>query len=324
MYQRSIEMVNHQDISLSSILRNWFLKQKEAVLCQRNAFLGIKFDPIFVLSADSNNIRFLIIKDSIKNLKMSKRLFKTVTLVTHQSIKSNPNSNKGFFVIGTIQSWIDYQGGHNLPSNFNDFWNDKDLLEVNLEPVKASFWAGIRFGSHSWRKLPRLIPKWFEKPNFLPQWKNKKKITKEERRTLQKGHFLYIAVINKQGTIHVTPVHFIAIRNRVFLATSFASAKLRSLKKSNIGIGYTYLTTKNISDFKSAITIKGSTFVYGWNFLTALAYGLLFGIYLAFISLRMYQKYPTTIRNFPTKNTYYKWKFLPLVGRTFIEIYWQN
>ena len=312
-----------QKKTFPEILRHWCNIHPESVLCQRDLKTDISFTPVWIENYYSDQITFWISKNYEKQLTLSKNFYKTITIINHNSTKSNPNLNKGFFIVGSVINWSQQIPPKSIPTE--NLWKGvKNFLLVTLELYILIFFSGIRFGSYSWKKIPLDSYKGYQKFHSLPTWKNSKVISEKEQRTLLLGHFLYIAVITKQGTIHVTPVHFVAIRNRVYLATSFLSAKMRGYKTSQIAAGYTYLTNKGYSEFDTAVTIYGSSFAYGWNFLSAIIYGNIFGPYLAFIAIQMMRKYPKTIKNFPTKQTNIHWRFMPLVARTFLEIYWQK
>ncbi|MFW9856550.1 MAG: hypothetical protein ACFFFG_15975 [Candidatus Thorarchaeota archaeon] len=312
-------------IHIPKQLITWFRGNPEAVLCQRDPGKQIVFSPVYVHIIHSTALEILLPKDTLSTLYLSKTYYRTVTLVTHKSTKSNPNDNKGLFLIASIESWEAYPFDTLLRGNkhfkaFKSMWAGRELVRVTLNPYRASYWSGIRFGSYRWRPLPKNLPRNFFPITVLPRLRTKNLLTSSQQSVLRRAHFLYIAVINRFGTIHATPVHFIAIRNRILLATSFASAKLRGFRASQIGVGFTYPTTHGRPEYAQALTLRGTTFTYGWNFLTALAFGLIFGPYLAFVAFRMYQKYPTTIQNFPFRKTPYRWQFIPLIGRTIMEI----
>lgn len=323
----AIIMENHTSQAFPAILQQWTKKNKEAILCQRTISNSITFTPVWIEATTENKMQLWLPKKEWSHLKYSTQYFKTVTVVAHRSTKSDPNANKGFFIVAAIEniSEKNAQETSKVPKTY--LWNVKmseSLLLITIRLIRASFWSGIHFGTFKWQKLPKNIPKNYKKRLLFPRWTSSKKITPKEEKILTRSQLLYIAVVTKYGYLHVTPVHFVHLKNRVYLATSLQSAKMKGFKFSNIAAGYTYPTTKQRSEYHNALTIQGHAFSYGWSFWTALAYGLLFFPYLLYITFRMWRKYPVTIKNFPTKQTPYSWNFIPLVGRTFIEIVWDE
>ena len=145
-----------------------------------------------------------------------------------------------------------------------------------MELFKVSYWSGIRFGSHSFKNIPKDFFKGFRKRRFLPSFQKGKNPTSEQFKIINSSQYLIIAVITKQGIIHATPVDFTMIKNRVLFATSFFSAKFKGFKVSNIASGFTYQTTEGFADYSNSLTFQGHPFAYGWNFFTSLLYGFLF------------------------------------------------
>ncbi len=308
------------------MLSKWFIKIPEAVLCQREKDLAITFTPTFIISVDKDSglISGWLPKSQSSSLERSKKIYKTVTLVSHRSTKAMPTKNKGFFLILSIVDWEEDV----IPKDVDveRLWpKEKEFVRVRFEPIRGSFWSGTKFGSFRWRKLPRGIPKTFNKPRYLPPFGNARKVTKDEFQIINQCQFLFIAILTKHGTIHATPVDFIIVKNRVILATSLSSAKLRHFIKTWTAVAYTYPTLDNTvrGDFSKALTMRGRSFVYGWNPILALAYGYLFSPYLLLVTIWMRRKYPNTIKNFP-KQTNFRWRFIPIVGRTFLEINWEK
>ena len=187
---------------------------------------------------------------------------------------------------------------------------------------KAHFWSGVRFGSYNWEEIPRNLPKLQKRRSFFPKFRHGRRISQKEEKILAKSHFLHVGTVTPAGTIHVTPVHMTHVRNRVLFATSLHSTKFRSFRSSQVFTGYTYSFRGEKSDFGNALTIRGTAFAYGWNLPTTIFYGLLFSPYLAYVAYRMWKKHPLMMRNFPMKTTNIRWRFMPFVARTFIEIYW--
>ncbi|MHA1990210.1 MAG: hypothetical protein ACW981_02860 [Candidatus Hodarchaeales archaeon] len=287
----------------------------------------INFSPVWMKSLEENFLVFYIKNDKriLKSLKKSKNIYKTASVITHRSPKSNPNENKGILLIGKISNW---EEDHSLElpqiSNPSILKQDNKFFLVKMEIIKVSYWSGIRFGSHSFKNPSKDIFKGFEKRKFIPSIQNGKNPTLENFKIINSSQYLIIAVITKQGIIHATPVDFTVIKNRVLFATSFFSAKFKGFKFSNIASGFTYQTTEGFANYSKSLTFHGVPFAYGWNFFTSLLYGFLFAPYLAFVSISMFRKYPQTMRNFPFKQTNIRWQFMPFVARTFIEIHWQE
>lgn len=311
---------------MNRFLGKWFTKIPSAVLCQRQKDLVITFTPARVIDVDAETgiMSIWLPKSQEPYLRQSKHFFKTVTLISHQSTKATPTKNRGFFLILSIIDWED----DIIPEGVEvtQLWpKEKEFVRVRLEPIRGSFWFGTKFGSFKWKRLPKGIPKGFNKPRYLPPWGNARVLTEEERHILNQCQFLFIAVITKHGTIHVTPVDFVVIKNRVILATSLSSAKLKHFVKTWTAAAYTYPTLRDTVEgaFSRALTIRGRPFVYGWNPLLALVYGYFFAPYLALVTAWMRRKYPNTIKNFP-KQTNFRWRFIPIVGRTFLEINWER
>ncbi len=320
------KMKNRTTKQMLLLIKRWFTRVPNAVLCQRDKELGITFIPtrIETVNVEDGIIRAWLPKSQVDSLHQSKYLFKTVTIVSHRSTRSDPTRNKGFFLILSIVSWKEDVLPKNVP--VEELWpKEKEFVKVSLQPLRGSFWAGTKFGSFKWQSMPKNIPKGFNKPRYLPAWGRSRKLRKEEIDILSKCQFLFIAILTKQGTIHVTPVDFVAVKNRVILATSLFSAKMRHFIRTWTAVAYTYPTHYDSihGDFSKALTIRGRPFVYGWNPILALFYGFLFSPYLVLVTAWMRRKYPNTIRNFP-KQTNFRWRFIPIVGRTFLDINWEN
>ncbi len=311
---------------MHGMLKKWFDKIPEAVLCQRDKDFGITFTPMMITNVDVERgiLQGWLPKSQSSYLQYSKNYFKTVTIVSHRSTKSSPTKNRGFFLILSVIDWEE----DIIPEevDVSRLWpKEKEFVRVRFTPLRGSFWSGTKFGSFRWKKLPRGIPKGFNKPRYLPPLGNARRITQDELCILNQCQFLFIAVLTRYGTLHVTPVDFVVVKNRVVLATSLFSAKLRHFIKTWTAAAYTYPTKDDTvhGDFSKALVMRGRSFVYGWNPFLALAYGFIFSPYLVLVTSWMRRKYPNTIKNFP-KNTNFRWRFIPIVGRTFLEINWER
>jgi hypothetical protein len=312
---------------VSKIVKTWVKQNDEAILCQRILTNKIAFSPIKMESFNSNILSFFIKIESgtLNSLKKSKFFYKTVSVLTHRSSRSNPSENKGILFIGRILEWMNISPRDN-PSMLNQsVWMKGDeLFLVKIELFKTSFWSGISFGSYHWKKVPNNLFKGFNRKNLFPHWKNGKRVSLEEMNIYNSSQFLIVAVITKQGTIHVTPVDFTAIKNRIIFATSFSSTKFKAFKISNIMAAFTYQTKGDFANYSKSLTFHGSTFIYGWNIITSFFYLFLFIPYLVFVIIWFYRKYPQSFRRFPFRSTNYRWHFMPIVGRTFFEILWKD
>ncbi|OLS28112.1 MAG: hypothetical protein HeimC3_00720 [Candidatus Heimdallarchaeota archaeon LC_3] len=324
---RFVVIPNSKPEKVSKIIKSWINNNPEALLCQRFLDDKISFSPIWMKKLEINFLYFLTInnKNTLKSLEKSKIVYKTISITTHRSSKSDPTENKGILFIGNIVNWNDSKTEFNTSFSNSSVWKQNSkLLLVKIEIFKVNYWSGINFGSHSFKRIPKNLFKGFRRKSFLPHWKNGKKVSLEEWKIINSSQYLIVATITEMGAIHATPVDFTVIKNRVVFATSFFSAKFRGFKKSNILSGYTYKTTEGFNDYSRSLTFHGSPFAYGWNFLTSIVYGFLFAPYLGFAGLWMFRKYPQTMRKFPFKQTNIRWQFIPFVARTFIEIFWQD
>ena len=313
-------------VIVTNILKTWITENQEAILCQRHLKKEITFNPISMESFENNTLTFFIQQlDAVQDLLTSQNFFKTVSIVSHNSTRSNMKKNRGILFIGKIDHWQALSLSE-TPKILNQTILDSSaqLLKVYFEVFKASFWSGIAFGSYSWKPIPNTLVRSFKKRKFLPSWKNGKKISERERDILYSSEYLIVATLTSKGTIHATPVDFITIKNRLLFVTSFYSAKFRGFKKSNVFTGFTYQTNQGFSNYLNSLTISGESFAFGWNFLSGIAYNILFFPYLAFVVFWMFLKYPRTLRKLPVKSTTIRWQFMPFVARTFIELFWKD
>lgn len=309
-----------------NIPKNWIAQNQEAILCQRHLKKEITFYPIAMESFEDNKLTFFIQQvDIVKDLRTSQKLFKTASIVSHKSTRSDMKKNRGILFIGKIDSWQTVSLSEIVQILNPTILNPSGrLLKVYFEVFRASFWSGIAFGSYSWKPIPTNLVRSFMKKRFFPSWKNGKPISEKERDIFYSSEYLIVATLTSKGYIHATPVDFITINNRILFVTSFYSAKFRGFKKSNIFVAFTYKTKQGFSDYLNSLTISGEIFAYGWNFLSSIAYNMLFFPYLIFVVFWMSLKYPRTFRKLPVKSTTIRWQFIPFVARTFIELFWKG
>ena len=139
------------------ILTNWIKYLPEAILCQRDSVTKITFSPVLFSSYNNSVLSFYVRFDKTmeKLLITSKNHYKTASLITHQSSRSNPTKNKGILFIGNLLDW-QKASGNNYPKTSNrSLWKSTDsLLLVKFDIYRISYWSGINFGSYYFKKSP--------------------------------------------------------------------------------------------------------------------------------------------------------------------------